>query len=163
MEGGRYSSTIRRRTHLSQVSIKAYLPKTSSIASSMSVNLLFLCTAEMVWTGIVPSPSKARMKRVTATDGSGDALKGVCVFFLRPNPTKPVTVASISEELMCGQLDTSDGRSILEVIQEYLSEVMVPALRQGQNWGALQPLQIESFMNTLNNYIHFIKGMYTCI
>lgn len=166
MEGGRYSSTTRRRTRLSQVccvAIKSHLPKTSSIAPFVSVNLLFFCTAEMVQTGVVPSPSKARMKRVTATDGSGDALRGVCVFFLRPNPTKPVTVASISEELMCGQLDTSDGRSILEVIQEYLSEVMVPALRQGQNWGALQPLQIESFMNTLNNYINFIKGMCACM
>lgn len=107
---------------------------------------------------MVPSPSKTRMKRVTATDGTGDALRGICVFFLRPNTTKPVTVANVSEELMCGQLDTSDGRSILEVIQEYLSEVMVPALKQGQNWGSLQPLQIESFMNTLRNYINFIKG-----
>ena len=112
----------------------------------------------MLRTGVVPSPSKTRMKRVTATDGAGDALKGVCVFFLRPNPTKPVTVASVAEELVCGQLDTSDGRSILEVIQEYLSEIMVPALTQGQNWGPLQPLQIENFMNTLRNYINFIKG-----
>lgn len=108
---------------------------------------------------MVPSPSKTRLKRVTATDGTGDALKGVCVFFIRPNTSKPVTVASISEELMCGQLDTTEGRSILEVLQEYLSEVMVPALVQGQNWGSLQPLQIENFMNTLKNYINFIKGM----
>ena len=130
-----------------------------------NLSVLAVCTAEMLRTGIVPSPSKTRMKRVTATDGTGDALRGVCVFFLRPNPTKPVTVASISEELMCGQLDTSDGRSILEVIQEYLSEVMVPALTQGQNWGTLQPLQIENFMNTLKNYINFIKGMcvYVCV
>ena len=112
----------------------------------------------MLRTGVVPSPSKTRMKRVTATDGTGDALRGICVFFLRPNPTKAVTVASIAEELMGGLLDTSDGQSILEVLQEYLSEVMVPALKQGQNWGSLQPLQIENFMNTLKNYINFIKG-----
>ena len=128
-----------------------------------NLSVLAVCTAEMLRTGIVPSPSKTRMKRVTATDGTGDALRGVCVFFLRPNPTKPVTVASISEELMCGQLDTSDGRSILEVIQEYLSEVMVPALTQGQDWGTLQPLQIENFMNTLKNYINFIEGMCVCV
>ena len=112
----------------------------------------------MVRTGIVPSPSKTRLKRVTATDGTRDALMGVCVFFLRPNATKPVTVANVSEELTCGQLDTSDGQSILEVLQEYLSQVMVPALNQGQNWGSLQPLQIENFMTTLKNYINFIKG-----
>lgn len=119
----------------------------------------FLSTAEMLRTGVVPSPSKTRMKRVTATDGNGDGLRGVCVFFLRPNSTKTVTVANVSEELVCGQLDTSDGRSILEVLQEYLSEVMVPALTQGQNWGTLQPLQVENFMNMLKNYINFIKGM----
>ena len=124
------------------------------------VIIFFHIIAEMLRTGIVPSPSKTRMKRVTATDGTGDGLRGICIFFLRPNTNKPVTVASVSEELVCGQLDTSDGRSILEVLQEYLSEVMVPALTQGQNWGTLQPLQVENFMNTLKNYINFIKGMY---
>lgn len=127
-------------------------------AGYMLVTIYLILTAEMLRTGVVPSPSKTRMKRVTATDGTGDALKGVCIFFLRPSPTKPVTVANVAEELVCGQLDTSDGRSILEVIQEYLSEVMMPALSQGQNWGSLQPLQIDNFMNTLKNYINFIKG-----
>ena len=130
-----------------------------SIPNDLLNTTVFIVVAEMLRTGVVPSPSKTRMKRVTATDGTGDALRGICVFFLRPNPTKAVTVASISDELVCGQLDTSDGQSILEVLQEYLSQVMVPALKQGQNWGSLQPLEIENFMNTLKNYINFIKGV----
>ena len=60
-------------------------------------------------------------------------------------------------------LDASDGRSVLQVIQEYLSEIMVPALQQGQKWGTLQPQQIESFMSTLKAYIQFLKSEYTFI
>ena len=112
----------------------------------------------MLRTGVVPSPSKSRMKRVTATDGSSDGLRGLCVFFLRPNNVKAITLANITEELLCGQLDTSDGRSVLEVLSEYLSMIMVPALKEGQNWGNLGPLQVESFMNTLNAYISFLKS-----
>ena len=51
----------------------------------------------MLHTGVAPSPSKTRMKRVTLTDGSGDRLVGVCVFFLRPNNTKQVTTANMAE------------------------------------------------------------------
>ena len=51
----------------------------------------------MLLIGVGPSPSKTRMKRVTLTDGSGDRLVGICVFFLRPNNTKQVTTANMAE------------------------------------------------------------------
>lgn len=64
-----------------------------------SESYLFLPTiaAEMARSGLVPSSSKATMKRVIATDGLGDPLKGTCVFFLRPNNSKPVTSANVAE------------------------------------------------------------------
>ena len=37
------------------------------------------------------------MKRVTATDGTADPLTGVCVFFLRPNNTKPISSSNVAE------------------------------------------------------------------
>ena len=112
----------------------------------------------MLRTGIVPSPSKSRVRRVLATDGRGDPLKGVCVFFIRPNNTKPVTQANIAEELLCGCLDASNGRSVLQVWEEYLSKVMLPALQSSQNWGSLKPAQVEGFMTTLRTYISFLHS-----
>jgi len=55
-------------------------------------------------------------------------------------------------------LDASGGRSVLQVIQEYLSEIMLPALQHGQKWGPLQSHQIEDFMSTLRAYIQFLKS-----
>lgn len=127
--------------------------------------------------GVVPSPSKSKMKRVLVTDGSEDALVGICVFFLRPNTAKPLTSANIAEvctdscalhcdssyfvyiqETVCGALDVSDGRSVLEVIEEYLSKVMIPALCQAQNWGPLTPQQINNFMATLKGHVEFLRS-----
>ena len=62
------------------------------------------------------------------------------------------------QELHCGALDATGGRSVLQVIQEYLSEVMLPALQHGQKWGTLEPHQIEDFMSTLRAYIQFLKS-----
>ena len=112
----------------------------------------------MLRTGVVPSLSKSRMMRVTATDGTGDALKGICVFFIRPSNVKPISSANIAEELHCGSLDASDGRTVLQVLQEYLSEVMLPALQRGQNWGVLQPAQVDNFLTTLKTYISFLQS-----
>ena len=114
-------------------------------------------TGEMIATGLLPSPGK-KVKRVTATDGSQDAFKGKCVFFLRPNNTKPVAQSNIAEMLLCGYLDASKGRSVLEVVQEYLSKIMLPALQSGSHWGPLQPTQVNTFMNTLKAYVNFLHS-----
>ncbi len=110
----------------------------------------------MLATGLVPSPAK-QGKRVTATDGTGDALKGVCVFFLRPKNVKGVTKSNIAEELLCGCLDANK-RCVLEVVQEYLSQVMLPALQSDSHWGPLQPTQVNTFINTLKAYINFLHS-----
>lgn len=64
-------------------------------------SFILLCltnfVAEMIHSGVGPSPSKTRMKRVTATDGTTDPLTGVCVFFLRPNNTKPISSSNVAE------------------------------------------------------------------
>ena len=57
-------------------------------------------------------------------------------------------------------LDTSGGRSVLQVLQEHLSEVLIPALDQGQQWGPLLPQQVESFMATLRGYVRFLQSEY---
>ncbi len=60
--------------------------------------------------------------------------------------------------MVCGVLDGSNGRSVLEVIEEYLSKVMIPALHQGQNWGPLTSQQIDNFMATVKGYVEFLRS-----
>lgn len=112
----------------------------------------------MVRWGVVPSSSKSRMKRVVATDGTRDGLTGLCIFFLRPRNVKAITASNISEELQCGQLDATGGKTLLQVVQEYMELVMLPALQQGQKWGNLQQKQVDSFMSTFNSYINFLQS-----
>lgn len=113
----------------------------------------------MIRCGLVPSSSRNRMKRVTATDGSEDGLTGICIFFLRPRNTKAITTSNIADELQCGQFNATGGKTLLEVVQEYLQLVMLPALKQGQNWGNLQQKQVDAFMSTFNGYIQFLQSM----
>lgn len=115
----------------------------------------------MVRWGVVPSSSKARMKRVIATDGTKDGLTGICVFFIRPRNARAITSANIADELLCGQLDASGGLTLLQVIREYMQLVMLPALQQGQNWGNLQQKQVDVFMSTFKTYINFLQSMPT--
>ena len=53
--------------------------------------------AEMKQNGLVPSPSKALEKRVTVTDGTQYPLTGTCIYFIRPNNTKPISTSNIVE------------------------------------------------------------------
>ena len=131
--------------------------------------------AKLMQGGVPPVLSKSYIKRVTATDGLGDPLKGICVFFVRPNISKQVSTSNIVEvckycscnikvtlplvqEVYSGVLDTCGGRSILQAIEEYLSCVMVPAVTQGQKWGSVLPKQVEEFTASLKQYTLFLKS-----
>lgn len=93
------------------------------------------------------------------TDGKGDGLTGVCVFFLRPRNSKAVTIGNIAEELQCGKFDISKGGSLLQVVRDYMELVMLPALLKSQNWGSLHRKQVDAFMSTFNSYINFLTSM----
>lgn len=62
------------------------------------------------------------------------------------------------QELLCGVLDARDNRSVLQVVEEHLSLVLVPALEAGQKWGPLPPQQITGFMSSLAAYIQFLRS-----
>lgn len=51
--------------------------------------------------GIVPTPSKALEKRVTVTDGTEFPLTGMCIYFVRPSNTKPISTSNISDVSAC--------------------------------------------------------------
>ena len=106
----------------------------------------------------IPGTPGSCSKRVLATDGTEAALKGMCIFFVRPNNGKAITSANIADMLQSGELDASKGRSLLTVVREYLQLVMMPALEQGQNWGKLSRKRVDAFMSTFNGYINFLQS-----
>lgn len=53
---------------------------------------------------------------------------GNCFYFLRPNNEKAVTVSSISNDVVFGQMDATGGK-ILEGFENMLAKVMLPALQ----------------------------------
>ena len=141
-----------------------------------------LCADENIQSGVAPTPSKHRMKRVLATDGWSQPLTGVCLFFLRPNTAKPVSTSNMVEvhmhyfisltnenlslyfffffqELCFGVLDpTANGQDMLSVVEEYLSLVMLPALTTGQKWGQLGHNQVAEFLAMLKSFTLFLAS-----
>ena len=85
-------------------------------------------------------------------------MKGICIFFIRPNNSKAISSSNIAEMLQSGELNASKGRPLLTVLREYLQLVMLPALEQGQNWGKLSRKRVDSFMSNFNGYINFLQS-----
>ena len=140
--------------------------------------------------GVAQAPNQQRPKRVLATDGTKEPLQGICIFFVRPNNSKPVSTANMVDvsasvlctpivfllagnalifppvcvvrfalqDLHCGVLDASRGRSVLQVIQEYMNIVMIPALTSGQAWGQLPSKKVSDFLSMLKCFSGFLKS-----
>lgn len=64
----------------------------------------------------------------------------------------------ISQELICGVLDASGGQTVLQVVEQYLRLVMVPALLCGQKWGPLSQEQVNEFMLLLQSFTNFLSS-----
>ena len=64
----------------------------------------------------------------------------------------------ISQELVCGVLDASGGRTVLQVVEQYLRLVMVPALTCGQKWGPLSQEHVNEFMLLLQSFTNFLSS-----
>lgn len=72
-----------------------------SILNFISISIFL---AKLLQGGVPPVLSKSYIKRLTVTDGLGDPLKGICVFFVRPNNIKQVSTSSIVEVHLSGLL-----------------------------------------------------------
>ena len=62
-----------------------------------------------------------------------------------------------AQELYCGVLDRSSGRSLLSVIHEYMKLVMVPALAKTQ-WGQVEVKQQREFSSSIKSFIGFLES-----
>ena len=59
--------------------------------------MYFYFSAELQQIGLAPNQSKSLEKRVVVTDGTEFPLTGMCVYFVRPNNTRPISTSNIAE------------------------------------------------------------------
>ena len=65
----------------------------------------------------------------------------------------------VPQELCFGTLDATKGQGVLQVIEEYLNLVMLPALTSYDKWGQLSQQQVAQFMAMLRSFNLFLSSM----
>uniref|UniRef100_A0A8D2AUY0 Dynein axonemal heavy chain 5 n=1 Tax=Sciurus vulgaris TaxID=55149 RepID=A0A8D2AUY0_SCIVU len=125
---------------------------------------------EVAETGLLGSPGevnlvsgKIKKPKVFVTEGKDVALTGVCVFFIRPDPSKAITPENIHREVSFNMLDTADG-GLLNSVRRLLSDIFIPALRASSHgWGELEGLQDaaslrQEFLSSLDGFVNVLSG-----
>ncbi|KAM4028219.1 dynein axonemal heavy chain 5-like [Anomaloglossus baeobatrachus] len=94
-------------------------------------------------------------KKLFITMGSNEGLTGTCLFFLRTTD-KAITTANIIQEVNFSMFECTNG-NILQGLEILLAQVLVPALKCQENWGAvkdgLQNSQIQEFLDSLDKFV----------
>ncbi|NXX43753.1 DYH5 protein, partial [Tricholaema leucomelas] len=94
-------------------------------------------------------------KKLFITMGSTEDFTGTCAFFLRTSD-KAVTASNVSQEINFGIFDCSNG-NILQGLEFFLSQIMIPALKSQENWGAvkegLKNSQIQDFLYSVDTFV----------
>ncbi|XP_046324256.1 dynein axonemal heavy chain 5 isoform X2 [Marmota monax] len=106
---------------------------------------------------------KIKKPKVFVTEGKDVALTGVCVFFIRPDPSRAITPENIHREVSFNMLDTADG-GLLNSVRRLLSDIFIPALRASSHgWGELEGLQDaaslrQEFLSSLEGFVNVLSG-----
>ncbi|XP_051465193.1 dynein axonemal heavy chain 5-like [Apus apus] len=94
-------------------------------------------------------------KKLFITMGSTENLTGTCAFFLRTSD-KVITASNVSQEVNFGIFDCTNG-NILQGLEFFLSQIMIPALKSQQNWGAvkegLKSSQVQNFLYSVDKFV----------
>ncbi|NXH15415.1 DYH5 protein, partial [Bucco capensis] len=94
-------------------------------------------------------------KKLFITMGSTEDFTGACAFFLRTSD-KVITASNVSQEVNFGIFDCTNG-NILQGLEFFLSQIMIPALKSQQNWGAvkegLKNSQIQDFLYSVDKFV----------
>ncbi|EGV96920.1 Dynein heavy chain 5, axonemal [Cricetulus griseus] len=128
--------------------------------------------------GANPVSGKMKKPKVFVTEGKDVALTGVCVFFIKSDPSKAITAENIHrlrliftmhddeivfQEVSFNTLDTADG-GLLNSVRRLLSDIFIPALRSSSHgWGELEGLQDASsirqeFLSSLEGFVGILSG-----
>ncbi|NWS95261.1 DYH5 protein, partial [Mionectes macconnelli] len=102
-----------------------------------------------------PSTNTLPQKKLFITMGSTENFAGTCAFFLRTSD-KVITASNISQEVNFGMLDCPNGNT-LQGLEFFLTQIMIPALKSQQNWGAvkegLKNSQIQDFLYAVDRFV----------
>nr|XP_054361159.1 dynein axonemal heavy chain 5 [Mirounga angustirostris] len=113
--------------------------------------------------GVNPLSEKIKKPKVFVTEGKDVALTGVCVFFIRTDPSRAITPENIHQEVSFNMLDTADG-GLLNSMRRLLSDIFIPALKAtSHGWGELEGLQEASsirqeFLSSLEGFVSILSG-----
>ncbi|XP_032037004.1 dynein heavy chain 5, axonemal-like [Aythya fuligula] len=101
------------------------------------------------------STNSMLQKKLFLTMDATENFTGTCAFFLRTSD-KVITASNISQEVNFGVFDCSNG-NILEGLEFLLSQIMIPALKSQQHWGAvkegLKDSQIQDFLYSVDRFV----------
>ncbi|NWZ06837.1 DYH5 protein, partial [Agelaius phoeniceus] len=101
------------------------------------------------------STNNLPQKNLFITMGSTEDFTGTCAFFLRTSD-EVITASNVSQEVNFGMFDCSNG-NILQGLEFFLSQIMIPALKSQQNWGAvkegLKNSQIQEFLYAVDKFV----------
>ncbi|XP_078247829.1 dynein axonemal heavy chain 5 isoform X3 [Pogona vitticeps] len=113
--------------------------------------------------GTNPLSAKSKKPKLFVTDGKDVALTGICVFFIRTNPSKAITTENINREVVFNMMDASQG-GLLNSIQHLLSDIFIPALKtMNYAWGELSGPQKgtnvkQDFIASLEGFVNVLSG-----
>lgn len=104
--------------------------------------------------GSSDATSKSSLHQIWVSDGL-EPYTGLCLFFVRVNVQKAITMANIHQECNFGVLE-SNGGGLLGAFEDLLTTVFIPALANQEKWGDLagpegQQLK-QSFLAKLRNF-----------
>ncbi|NWR59507.1 DYH5 protein, partial [Bucorvus abyssinicus] len=101
------------------------------------------------------STNSLLQKKLFITMGSTEDFTGTCAFFLRTSD-KVITASNVSQEMNFGILDCTNG-NILQGLEFFLTQIMIPALKSQQKWGAvkegLKNSQIQDFLYSVDKFV----------
>ncbi|NXI68666.1 DYH5 protein, partial [Anseranas semipalmata] len=101
------------------------------------------------------STNNLLQKKLFLTMGATENFTGICAFFLRTSD-KVITASNVSQEVNFGVFDCSNG-NILQGLEFFLSQIMIPALKSQQHWGAvkegLKNSQIQDFLYSVDRFV----------
>ncbi|XP_056012226.1 dynein axonemal heavy chain 8-like [Ostrea edulis] len=96
--------------------------------------------------------------RVIVTSGTGDKLRGSCVYFLRTKTDVNITSKNIETEILFGYLDMNQISGILAAFELVMSKVYMPALKAYDRWGEMEesPQGRKAKKNFIDNFGNFL-------
>ncbi|NXM26907.1 DYH5 protein, partial [Oxyruncus cristatus] len=101
------------------------------------------------------STNSLPQKKLFITMGSTENFTGICAFFLRTSD-EVITASNVSQEVNFGMFDCPNGNT-LQGLEFFLSQIMIPALKSQQNWGAvkegLKNSQIQDFLYAVDKFV----------